>query len=406
MTPLNIVGETHLTLTRGHFDIRLEALVVDDLDVDILGGIPFMSANDISVRPAKQQIIIQDTEFVHYGPGVQKSSEHHVRRAQAAFVLRAPALSTVTWPGSYVELDIPSDVDPEGTFAVEPQADKQSWLSPQIVDAVNGKIRILNDTPTPVSTRKHEHVCYARNTVASYPTSDTEVKLNKSNTVSRDPGFHSETVHLDPDSMLSEEARQKFRLLLNKYDNVFSSDISGYNGAVGPFKATVNMGPVLPPQRKGRVPQYSRDKLEELQHKFDDLEKLGVFARPEDVGAHIEYLNPSFFVKKPQGGYRLVTAFADVGRYSKPQPSLMPDVESVLRCIGQWKYLIVSELQNAFYQIPLSNESLKYCGVATPFRGVRVYTRCAMGMPGSETALEELMCRILGDLLQEGIVTM
>ena len=25
-------------------------------------------------------------------------------------------------------------------------------------------------------------------------------------------------------------------------------------------------------------------------------------------------------------------------------------------------------------------------------------------MPGSETALEELMCRVLGDLLQEGIV--
>ena len=47
---------------------------------------------------------------------------------------------------------------------------------------------------------------------------------------------------------------------------------------------------------------------------------------------------------------------------------------------------------------------MKYCGVATPFRGVRVYKRSAMGMPGSETALEELMCRILGDLLQEGVV--
>ncbi|KAJ8026630.1 hypothetical protein HOLleu_31522 [Holothuria leucospilota] len=48
---------------------------------------------------------------------------------------------------------------------------------------------------------------------------------------------------------------------------------------------------------------------------------------------------------------------------------------------------------------------MKNCGVATPFRGVRVYTRSAMGMPGSETALEELMCRVLGDLLVEGQVT-
>ena len=27
-----------------------------------------------------------------------------------------------------------------------------------------------------------------------------------------------------------------------------------------------------------------------------------------------------------------------------------------------------------------------------------------MGMPGSETALEELMCHVLGDFLQDGIV--
>ena len=36
-------------------------------------------------------------------------------------------------------------------------------------------------------------------------------------------------------------------------------------------------------------------------------------------------------------------------------------------------------------------ELMKYCGNDTPFRGVRVYTRTAMDMPGSETALEELM---------------
>ena len=48
---------------------------------------------------------------------------------------------------------------------------------------------------------------------------------------------------------------------------------------------------------------------------------------------------------------------------------------------------------------------MKYCGVVTPFKGTRVYARCAMGMPGSESALEELMCCVLGDLLQAGIVT-
>ena len=69
---------------------------------------------------------------------------------------------------------------------------------------------------------------------------------------------------------------------------------------------------------------------------------------------------------------------------------------------GDTSYVTV--LTSAFYQIPLARESMKYCGVATPFKGVRVYARSAMGMPGSETALEEVMCRVLGHLLQEGVV--
>ena len=114
----------------------------------------------------------------------------------------------------------------------------------------------------------------------------------------------------------------------------------------------------------------------------------GVFQCPEKLDIVVEYLNPSSLVKKASGGFRLATAFADVGRYSKSQPALMPDVNSTLRQITQWNNIIVSDLTSAFYQIPLSRSSMKYCGVVTHFGGGRVYTRSAMGMPGSETALE------------------
>ncbi|XP_038064669.1 uncharacterized protein LOC119735050 [Patiria miniata] len=188
-----------------------------------------------------------------------------------------------------------------------------------------------------------------------------------------------------------------FQSLNQEFDEVFNPVFNSYNGSAGHFEAVINMGPVQPPQ-------YSKDKLQELQHKFDDLEQKGVFARPEEVGITVEYLNPSFLIKKSNGGFRLVTAFANVGRYSKPQPALMPDVNSTLQQIAQWKHIIATDLTNVLYQIPLSRDSMKYCGVATPFCGVRVYTRSAMGMPGSETALEELICRVLGDQLKEGIV--
>ena len=107
-----------------------------------------------------------------------------------------------------------------------------------------------------------------------------------------------------------------------------------------------NAGPCSPVQ-------FPRDKLVEFQKKFDELEQCQVFRRPEDVGITVEYINPSFLVKKPPGRYRLVITFAVVGRYSKPQPPLMPDVDSTLRTIAPWKYVIKSELTRAFYQIPL-----------------------------------------------------
>ena len=51
----------------------------------------------------------------------------------------------------------------------------------------------------------------------------------------------------------------------------------------------------------------------------------------------------------------------------------------------------------------LDAESFKL-HLAIPFRGVWVYICSAMGMPGSETATEELMCRVLGDVIHEGVV--
>ena len=413
-SPLKVVGETPLSFTRANREFSFEGLVVENLDVDILAGTPFMETNDISIRPAKRQVTIGDGPTYAYGSQAPALTSTAARRA---IVLRAPPTSTTIWPGDFVEINLPDDALPDCEYALEPRSDapsvrkltaSQLWPPPSIVSSVAGKIRIPNLSSEPHSLKRNEHFCQVN------PVFSPVINVAASSTSSCEPCprpsgptgdiQHNSSVHLDPANALPPDIRAKFQELHDDYDEVFDPRIKGYNGAAGSFEAQVNMGPVDPPQRKGRLPQYARNKLVELQEKFDQLEELGVFKRPEDIGISIEYLDPSFLVKKSSGGYRLVTAFADVGRYSKPQPSVMPDVDSTLRHIAQWKHLIATDLTSAFYQIPLSLDSLKYCGVATPFKGVRVYVRSAMGMPGSETALEELMCRVLGNLLQEGIV--
>ena len=243
-------------------------------------------------------------------------------------------------------------------------------------------------------------------TELSCDSTDNDIQLPKPPSPTTE--FHSDTISVDPDKILLESYQTKFRTLTQTYSDVFYTKIQGYNGSIWVhLRQQYNkhgyhptpLSPPLPPptQSKGRVPQCACNKLLELHRNFDELENQGVFARPKSLGITAEYLNPS-------GGFRLVTAFAEVGRYSKPQPSLMPDVDSTLRSIARWKYLITPDLTSAFYQIPLSKSSMKYYRVAIPYRGVRVYMRCAMGMPGSETALEELMFRVLGNCIQERIV--
>jgi len=406
---LTVVGETQATFTRNNHTFQFEGLVIEDLDVEVLAGTPFMEANDVAVRPARREVLLGDGSSYQYGS--QPNNSNSVT-ARYAFLLRAPPSTQTVWPGEFLELELPPDAPSDYQYAIEPRTDApvakqlaptELWPQPCIVSSVARRIRIPNLTSEPLTLKRNEHLCQA---TLTYKPDDTVEHTQPTHQPQTTPTnhSHSSTVQIDPSNLLPADVQAEFQSLLKEYDTVFDPKFPGYNGAAGPFQAKVNMGPVEPPQRKGRLPQYNRGKLVQLQEKFDQLEELGVFARPEEVGITAEYLNPSFLVKKANGGHRLVTAFADVGRYSKPQPSLLPDVDTTLRHIAQWKHLIKTDLTSAFYQIPLAKESMKYCGVATPFKGVRIYQRSAMGMPGSETALEELMCRVLGTLLHEGAV--
>ena len=78
-TPLSVVGETRLSLTRHGRSLTLEALFVEDLDVDILAGTPFMASNDIAVRPAKHEIIIAGSDVASYGYSNNPQAHHAVR---------------------------------------------------------------------------------------------------------------------------------------------------------------------------------------------------------------------------------------------------------------------------------------------------------------------------------------
>jgi hypothetical protein len=117
---------------------------------------------------------------------------------------------------------------------------------------------------------------------------------------------------------------------------------------------------------------------------MDDLERQGVLAKPEDMGVVVEQVSPSFLIpKKTPNEFRLVTSFNRLEQYVKPPPSQSSSTEEVLMFLSRWRHIIKTDMSKQFYQLPLDKDSMKYTATITPYKGLRVYCRAAMGMPGS-----------------------
>ena len=292
---------------------QFDGLVVENLDGEVLAGTPFMEANDIAVHPAKRLITLADGSSFTYGSSYDGSTQQAARRT---VILRDPTTSTTLWCGDYIELELPQDLPPHLLHALEPRSNipqvhlvttSELWSPPGIISSVAGRIQIPNLSGEPIHLKRDEHFCQVSLifTLSTHEQPQHIADLSKQS-INLSPSVSgtslSSAVRVDPNNLLQRDMQSSFRSLPSDFDSVFNPMIQGYNGAVGPLEARVNMGPVEPPQRKGRLPQYARSKLMDLQNKCDELEKLGVFKRPEDFNVAVEYLNPSFLVKTSNGG--------------------------------------------------------------------------------------------------------
>ena len=319
-------------------------------------------------------------------------------------------------PGDYYEFSSKELSSFNGEIVIEPHTDsplKGNWPTPTVSRVIQGTVRLQNDLNEPIPISKSQHLALVRRmTDPGELASQNEHPVQQSvpqsvtqfNQATTSKSNFSDAVIINPDHYISQQTVNSFKDLHRKYDDVFNPDFGAYNDCSGLIRAKINLGKVPPPPHKSRIPLYKHSNLQLLQEEFDKLEALGVLAKPEDVGVDVVYSSPSLLVKKPSGGYRLCTAFNELEQYSRILPTASASPNEVLRKLSGWKYMIKSDLTKSFFQIPVCRSSMKYLATSTPFKGLRVYTRSAMGMPGSSEYLHELMSRVLGDFVQEGFV--
>ena len=75
------MGEVNVTFTRGKHEFVFIGLVVTNLDVEILGSVPFMDRNDVTPRCAKKQIILSDNTIIPYQAITKATDSPSIRRS-------------------------------------------------------------------------------------------------------------------------------------------------------------------------------------------------------------------------------------------------------------------------------------------------------------------------------------
>ena len=212
----------------------------------------------------------------------------------------------------------------------------------------------VNSFNSLVATQRNQHIAQAyytslpedlvaNATVLNFnpPSSNTKCNSGSSNIV------------IDPNQQLSTIEQRAFHELHAQNVMVFWKSIGMYNNRSGKLFATINMGPVEPPAQKAHLPAYNIDKMRLLRDKMDELESARVLAKPKQVDVHVEYVSPSFLIKKPDGTHRLVTAFNAVGSYAKRIPSQSTSTTAILQFLAGFKYVIKSDMTLQFFQMPM-----------------------------------------------------
>lgn len=413
LTNLEPVGETHINLSHGKRFLKFDALVVKNLGSEVLAGMPFMKENSIKLDIPNDQISIGNTS-IHYD--IPSQNQNTLNRAGTVYVLRSDQ-KRIILPGLSATFDVPTDISSNNVdIAYQPRRlleGQTMWPEPDVQKIMSGKITIPNNTNEPITILANQHVAdiyhiIPDHALASISSNTENIPTINCNDIASSSGpqrsHFSATVSVDPDDQLTPSTCDRFHFLHRKYDNVFNPIIGQYNDYSGPVRASINIGPVEPPTNKARMPYYNTDNLSLLQAKADELEQLGVLGRPEDLGIQVVHISPSFLITKPSGGSRFVTSFFGLANFARSPPSRVTRTDDVLRFLARWKKIIKTDMTQQFYQLAMRISSLKYLGVMTPYKGVRVYRRAAMGMPGSSEHLDELMSRVLGDLMHEGTV--
>ncbi|CAG9137414.1 unnamed protein product [Plutella xylostella] len=188
---------------------------------------------------------------------------------------------------------------------------------------------------------------------------------------------------------LDEKDKGKFLNLLDKYKRLFSSQF----GRANCYEHVINMDPHTPVVKKTYpVPYAYRGKVEA---KLKVMEEQGILSRTSTP-----YCSPLTFTLKKDGDVRVLLDAREINQFMIAETEKPPMQLDVINSFHGANFISVVDLNNAYFQIPISEESKKYTGFS--FNGKSyVYNVLPQGLKTSVGSFSRAMDKILGHEVRE-----
>ena len=101
-------------------------------------------------------------------------------------------------------------------------------------------------------------------------------------------------------------------------------------------------------------------------------------------------------VRKSDGSYRFCVDFRDLNKVTVKDAYPLPSMDSILDKLRKARYLSKIDLKQAYFQVPMDENSKKYTAFSVPGSGLWQFKRMAFGLTNAPSTFQRLIDAIFG----------
>ena len=403
-TVLKSRGEIHEVFNRNAWTVQFSAIVMEDLHTEAIAGNNFFKDNNVRQDISAKTITVKNKYIV---PETNRNTELPINPINT--IVTVPKTTTIL-PKQSIHIDIKATADKK--VFIEPVNGNKNQIQPQISKITNGKVILTNYTKEPVKVSKSKlYVKELKEVDTLYTNGNYNLMSMHSSKTSTD-NISNVTIN---EQGLTNDQIHKIKTILEENKSVFDQDLrQGYNQRSGPHYCKLKFAnEERPSSRKVNCVQYNNQMNVLLQKVCDELTDQNVLGIPQHDNIEIHHVMPAFLRKKQKAkdkpnhelttsDVRLVVNTCELSKYMKSLPAKISKPQDVYNTLAKWKYVIKTDLYQGFFQNHLHKDGQKWCGILTPFGGLRFFKRGIQGLINQTEELDELLANIFNDMLTKG----